>query len=178
MLARVRGQSLAGALAPESTPEDIVQEFVVRLIGSGALDRIDDQGDAALWSFLDAVLSSTIVDLLRARRAAKRGGGAARASLDDTEWRAGARREVLHARDTSPTTGAARDELRERALSDTVRVLNPREWHVWHAIDIEARSSERVAAELGVSASRLRALLSQARQKVLPVLGRRFGGAE
>jgi RNA polymerase sigma factor (TIGR02999 family) len=107
-LRRIAGQRLARSRPPDSTltTTSLVQETYVRLLGHRNLDW---QGRAHFFALCAEIIRGIVVDHARARRAAKRGGGAPHVALEEAAMVAGER---------SATVLAIDDALRELSKID------------------------------------------------------------
>ena len=155
-----------------STPEDVVDEVLLRALSSGLLtDRFQDRGRGSLRKMLSRVLDRVLLDGCRRHGAAKRGEGRRDASLDapaegSDEAGSGLPEPVLSGEPT-PTSNARASELIELCR----RHLNDREWSVWSLIEVEGLDPGAAAERLDESPASVRGVLFRARAKLLKLLG-------
>jgi DNA-directed RNA polymerase specialized sigma24 family protein len=137
----------------------------------GALKDFEDRGRGSLQAALLTVLDCTLVDLGRRAKARKRGGDAARVSIDESADGAVLASSLASA-DTTPTSRA-----RERDLAEIARrVLEPRELEVWTLVARCGLDSTEAARQLRTTDSAVRGLLKRARAKLIRALDRERPG--
>lgn len=115
------------------SPTALVNEAYLKLV---QLDRINWQGRAHFFGACAAVMRRLLISHARSRKAGKRGGGAAHASLDD----------VVVAANDRPDDLLALDEALERLAR-----LSPRQAQVVECRYFAGMEIEEVAEVLGAS---------------------------
>lgn len=159
-----RRHPLMPALASSATPEDLVGDCLVRVLGSGALRRFEDRGRGSLAGFLATVLDRVVLDACRRTSAAKRDHGPRALDADG----AGAA-----AAGSTPTSAARAEEL----LALCCAVLAPRDWELWRWIELDGLRSEDVAQRTGTTAAAVRSRMRRIRARLLRELSSPPGSA-
>lgn len=146
----------------ESRPEatELAHEALARALPD--LPRnFEDRGRGSLGGFLWRVLERTLLDRRRRESAAKRQANVARLERDGEG--SAPQFSMSDARSPSPTSAARAAEWLERVRA----VLDAREWELWHAVEVEGRSTAEVARARGQSESAARGVLFRARARLL-----------
>jgi RNA polymerase sigma factor (TIGR02999 family) len=135
-------------------PTALANEAYLRLVD---LDRIDWRGRAHFFAVAAGIIRRTLIDHARKRRAARRGAGAKRVSLEDT---------VLFA-DERPDELVELDEALEQ-----LRKLDARQERIVELRFFAGLSVEETAEVLGISARTVKREWAVARAWLRAELGR------
>jgi RNA polymerase sigma factor (sigma-70 family) len=159
--ARVRRSRVWPMLEDHHQVEDIVQEIWVR--GLPAAQRsFHHEGPGSFLAFLGKIADRTMIDLVRALRAGKRGKGQGARTLR-TEWEPQAGHLPGHAAVETPTSHARSSELLQIAETE----LSEREREAWQMVELEGYSAEEAGLALRCSGSAVRGLLLRSRAKLV-----------
>ncbi|MCC7011380.1 MAG: sigma-70 family RNA polymerase sigma factor [Planctomycetes bacterium] len=166
LIERAKRSRLMRPVAHAHTPEDVVQMVFESVLKRGMLKHFEDRGRGSLAAEFSKALDNTLIDLARSLGAQKRGGPLARARGASPE----SSDELEHAAsdDTTPTNHARANEIPEIAR----RVLDPREWEIWKAVDLDGIDQRVLAQNLGITWSALRGVLRRAHLKLIPHIDR------
>lgn len=166
LIQRARRHPHMRAVSHTCMPEDVVQEVFRRALASGLLRSFEDRGRGSLDSLLEKVLDNTLVDIARREGSLKRGGARPPVALEPQ----GARDDVrqLAADETTPTSAARSRELLEWARSQ----LEPREFELWRAVELDGRTSVELAAAVNSTPSAVRGVVFRAQRKLISAMER------
>jgi len=167
LVRRAQSHPRLRAIRHEFSAEDAAHEVLWRALSSGMLERFEHRGKGSLDAALLLVLDRTLVDMGRRLAARKRGGGHSRVLEPRPDGESTSGLERLPANDVTPTADARARELVEIAE----RELSPREFRVWHLIEIAGLDSNEVGQRLGITASAVRGLLFRAQARLVRTLG-------
>lgn len=154
------------AVSRACAPEDVVQEVLRRALASGMLRSFDDRGRGSLDAALAKILDNTLVDIARREGSLKRGGALARVGLEAKD--AGGAVRQIASDETTPTNAARSRELLEWARGQ----LEPREFGIWHAVEVEGRTSVELAPGAGSTPAAVRGIVFRAQRKLITAMER------
>ena len=141
----------------------MAQEALCRALSSGLFQRVEDRGRGSLRNVLFRVLDRTFLDALRRQNAAKRSANELRLVGDEEGTGAHPLAGLVDAREPTPTSTARAREWIARCQ----RVLTPREWAVWSAVEVEGLSPAQAAERCGIGGNAARGLLLRARTRLI-----------
>ena len=145
--------------------EDVVQEIWTRVIPS-VRKAFTPSGPGSFCAFLGRLADSTMVDMVRTLRAAKRGEDHAARPLS-TNWEQEAVPKPGIAAVETPTSRARCSELETLAR----RALSDREHHAWLLVELHDYSAEEAGVAMRCTGSAVRGLLRRARARLVSRLG-------
>jgi len=160
--ARARSHPLGRALGVPSA--DVVQEVWLRVLSSRALERFTYRGPGSLGRYLGRWVDRVLLDHARRAGAAKRIDPADLCGLE--ELGAGSDPALADAR-CAPSGRMRCCEL-QRLCAE---IAGERAWRALVLSRIEGRGAAAAGRELGVSASRVRGLVREAREALRRALG-------
>jgi RNA polymerase sigma factor (sigma-70 family) len=170
LVERARRHPRMRAAARTCSPEDVVQEVFRRALVSGMLRSFEDRGRGSLDAALTKVLDNTLVDIARREGSLKRGGAQPAVALEAQDATRAFRQ--VAGDETTPTNQAS-----SRDLLEWVRThLEPREFEIWKAVDVEKRSSAEVAQAIGSTSSAVRGVVFRAQRKLITAMERSNSG--
>lgn len=170
LLKRARSHRLARSLRRHASPEELVNEVFLRVLGSGKLLEFIDCETGSLRRYLSGKLDDVCRDMCRRVGAEKRGGGREPASIHQDNDGESRPEFMLTSGGATPTSDA-----REKELSELVRgLLGTRDWEIWRRCELEGESSVEIAREIGGTDASVRGVLHRARQKVVLALADRL----
>jgi RNA polymerase sigma factor (sigma-70 family) len=157
LVERARRHASMRLVSKLATPEDVANEVWVRVLSSRSLQRFEYRGPGSLASYLGAILDRTMVDNQRRLGSEKRARGlaAAQPSPSDDEMRG------LPSFAPTPSSDVRAVELLELCE----RCLGRRQWTVFR-MSLEGCSAAEIGDELGIPASSVRRILSEARERI------------
>ena len=108
LLARIK-RKLPTFLNRMTSPEDVLQEVYVEVFG--AIRAFRDKGDMAFYRWLVTIADNRLIDIVRAQRAAKRGGGREPVQVADSASTIMPLLELLQVDSHTPSRSAAGHEV-------------------------------------------------------------------
>jgi RNA polymerase sigma factor (sigma-70 family) len=159
--------------------EDLTQEVFLRACTAAELPQAEE-GEAPLRRLLARIARHVVVDVVRATRAAKRGGGRRELSLDRSSWShvdaLGARADELAASTLGPATRAARAD-EHMVLQAALERLDPAHRRVIGLRQFEGLDARTTARRMGRSEAAVHSLYRRALQAWSEaVAAGRYGG--
>ena len=140
--------------------DDVLQETSLRALRS--VLNLNWQGVRVFEAWLNEIARNSLIDLVRAARRRKRGGGMVRQRLS---WLGLGQLLNASEGEPHPSTPARQHELAE-AFSRALTKLPERERNAIQLYYLEERSTEDAAGELSVTSGAFRALLQRARRRL------------
>jgi RNA polymerase sigma factor (sigma-70 family) len=162
LLKKAAGHPITERLAPAVSPEDVVQEVFWRALSAGILKTFENRGRGALGGMLGTILYRTLFDMARRLGSSKRGADVAHTSLPG------------HAGESLPVgvgSASPTSVARGRDLLRFCRArLEPVEWEVWKAVELDGRPKNQVAETLGMNSKTLNLILHRAKRKLVAAI--------
>ena len=149
---------MSPALRSRLEPDDLAQEVWLRLLDRPGRVPAVEAGEEALWAYVRTVARNTVVDVVRALRAARRDGAVQR--LDRSTWSRHPEAAV-HAGGAGPATEAAGAEIGER-LVRSFQALSAEHRRVIGLRQFEGLDARAAAARMGRSESAIHSLYRRA----------------
>jgi RNA polymerase sigma factor (sigma-70 family) len=159
--ARVRRSRIWPMLEEQHQVDDVVQEIWVR--GLPAVQKtFRHEGPGSFLAFLGKIADRTMIDLVRALRAGKRGNGQSTRALR-TDWEPSAGLKPGQSALETPTSHARSSELLQIAEAE----LSEREREAWQMVELEGYSAEEAGLAMRCSGSAIRGLLLRSRARLV-----------
>lgn len=149
---------MSPALRARLEPDDLAQEVWLRLLARPGRVPPVAEGDGALWAYVRTVARNTLVDVVRALRAARRDGAVER--LDRSTWSRHPGAEAP-APGAGPATAAVGAEVGER-LVGAFQSLDPEHRRVIGLRQFEGLDARATAARMGRSEAAVHSLYRRA----------------
>ncbi|MBL9078403.1 MAG: RNA polymerase sigma factor [Planctomycetes bacterium] len=160
---RIRRQPGWRSLQGHFQINDVLQDVWARALPA-VRGKFDCVGRGALLGFLCTVADRTIVDLERARRSQKRGGG------DVSRMPTGYEPAAAMPGAPAPESPTSRSRFSELACIAR-EVLTEREHEAWELVEVHGFTAEEAAVPMNCSSSSVRGLLLRSRAKIIRRLG-------
>ncbi|QDU67847.1 RNA polymerase sigma factor [Engelhardtia mirabilis] len=152
------GHLMSPALRSRFEADDLAQEVWLRLLSRPGRVPAPDQGPSALWAYVRIVARNTVIDAVRALRAARRDGTEQR--LDRSQWSRHPWAELPGA-GPGPATMAAGFEAKERLVA-AFRLLEPEHRRVIGLRQFEGLDARATAERMGRSEAAVHSLYRRA----------------
>ena len=159
LVARAQRHPSMRIVSKIAAPEDVANEVWVRVYSSRSFQRFEYRGPGSLAAYLGSILDRTMVDYQRRLGSEKRGRGLGGQPIPDED-----RSDVPPPESPVPTPSSV---VRAVELLDLCeRCLEEREWRIFRMKEIEGHSAAEIGRELGMPASSVRRILSEARGRI------------